>query len=167
MTAGAAKRPAVIGERPQPCGAAKEKPLRVSLRPTARATGHPGYSQTLPCAAESAAEARKLVRVVLAAWGMDALADDGALVVTELVSNAARHAGSRRIRVTVSRPATDAAEIAVIDSSPRLPEARAAGPEEETGRGLALVDELTEDWGTESLPTGKRVWGLLTCADAR
>jgi anti-sigma regulatory factor (Ser/Thr protein kinase) len=94
---------------------------------------------------------------------MDTIVDDGVLVVTELVSNAARHAGGNRIRVTVSRPAPCSAEIAVIDPSPAPPQARMAAPDEENGRGLALVDELTKDWGTDRLPTGKRVWGLLTC----
>lgn len=59
----------------------------------ARTTGHPGYSQTLPRVPKSAASARRLVHVALAVRGMDDLAEDGALIISELVSNAVRSAG--------------------------------------------------------------------------
>ncbi|MGA5318923.1 hypothetical protein ACPCIU_00645 [Streptomyces seoulensis] len=54
----------------------------------ARVTGFPGYSETLPRRPESAAVARRLVRAALAVWTLNELADNGALVVSELVSNA-------------------------------------------------------------------------------
>ncbi|MFI0722851.1 ATP-binding protein [Streptomyces sp. NPDC021224] len=121
----------------------------------------PDYSRTLPCAAESADDARLLVRTALRTWGLEGLADDGALVVTELVANAARHTKGRLIRVTVSRPADGQVRIDVVDRSKQRPERRDAEDLAECGRGLNLVEALTARWGTEPLPFGKRVWGLL------
>ncbi|MFI0899390.1 ATP-binding protein [Streptomyces sp. NPDC020983] len=125
------------------------------------ARDHPDYSRTLPCAAESAEDARYLVRTALRAWGLEQLADDGALVVTELVANAARHTRGRLIRVTISRPAHAQVRIDVVDRSKTRPERRHAGELAECGRGLNLVEALTARWGTDPLPFGKRVWGLL------
>ncbi|WP_405583817.1 ATP-binding protein [Streptomyces sp. NBC_01190] len=48
------------------------------------------------------------------------------------------------------------------DRSPAPPQPRVACPDDERGRGLALVRGLTERWGTDFLPSGKQVWGLLT-----
>lgn len=131
-----------------------------------RPTGHPGYSQTLPCAAESAEPARKLVRTALSVWGMETLEDDGLLIVTELVANAAQHTRGHLIRVSVSRPASGLVRIDVVDRSQKRPERREAGEYAERGRGLALIELLTDHWGTDLLPFGKRVWGVLSAEPA-
>ncbi|MFB7931590.1 ATP-binding protein [Streptomyces sp. NPDC056039] len=132
-------------------------------QPTTRArpTGCPGYFETLPRRPESVGAARRLVRVALAAWSLDDLADDGVLIVSELVSNAVQHARSRSIRVTVTRPETVRVRIGVVDKSKRLPEVREPRQGDESGRGLALVGALAKDWGTDRLPWGKRVWAEL------
>ncbi|MDQ0749947.1 anti-sigma regulatory factor (Ser/Thr protein kinase) [Streptomyces africanus] len=127
----------------------------------ARHTGCPGYSETLPREPESAGRARRLVCVALAAWGLDELADDGALIVSELVSNTVRHARCRSIRVTVTRPEPSRVRIGVVDKSKRLPELRDPRRGDESGRGLVLVGALAKDWGTDHLPWGKRVWAEL------
>ncbi|MEU6523579.1 ATP-binding protein [Streptomyces sp. NPDC046924] len=127
----------------------------------ARRTGCPGYSETLPRQPESAGVARSLVRAALAVWGLDELADDGALIVSELVSNAVRHARSHSIRVTVTRPGTARVYIGVVDKSRACPEPREPDEEDESGRGLTLVGSLADDWGTDVLPWGKRVWAVL------
>ncbi|MFC9506307.1 ATP-binding protein [Streptomyces sp. NPDC057002] len=105
--------------------------------------------------------ARRLVRVALAAWSLDDLADDGVLIVSELVSNAVQHARSRSIRVTVTRPETVRVRIGVVDKSKQLPEVRELREGDESGRGLTLVGALAKDWGTDRLPWGKRVWAEL------
>lgn len=128
---------------------------------TARPTGHPGYSQTLPREPESAAKARRLVCSSLSVWGLDDLAEDGAVIVSELVSNAVRHARREAIRVTIEQPEVGCVRVGVVDFSKVQPVRRAAGPEDEGGRGLALVDRLADDWGTDLLPWGKRVWAEL------
>jgi anti-sigma regulatory factor (Ser/Thr protein kinase) len=102
-----------------------------------------------------------LVRVALAAWSLDELADDGVLIVSELVSNAVQHARSRSLRVTVTRPEAVRVRIGVVDKSRRLPELREPHEGDERGRGLALVGALAKDWGTDQLPWGKRVWAEL------
>ncbi|GGX14407.1 ATP-binding protein [Streptomyces lomondensis] len=134
-------------------------------QPTTRArpTGCPGYSEMLPCKPESAGTARRLVRVALGAWGLNDLADDGELIVSELVSNAVQHARCRYIRVAVTRPerVRVRVRIGVVDKSQRLPVLREPREGDENGRGLALVGELAKTWGTDQLPWGKRVWAEL------
>jgi serine/threonine-protein kinase RsbW len=126
-----------------------------------RTTGHPGYSQTMPCTVESADPARQLVRTALCTWGLEGLEDDGALVVTELVANAAQHTRGHLIRVSVSRPAPGLVRIEVVDRSKIRPERRNADDYSERGRGLFLIEVLTDHWGTDLLPFGKRVWAVL------
>ncbi len=125
-------------------------------QPTTRArpTGHPGYSETLPREPESAAIARRLVRVALSVWGLDDLAEDGALIISELVSNAVQHARRESIQVVIDRPGSARVRLGVVDFSKVPPVRREPDPERESGRGLALVGELAETWGTEPLPWG-------------
>ncbi|MDK1472413.1 ATP-binding protein [Streptomyces sp. 549] len=127
-------------------------------------TGCPRYSETLPREPGSAATARRLVRVAVAVWGLDEAADDGTLVVTELVGNAVRHARGHLIRVTVSRPAAARVRIGVVDRSKARPGLMSPGTEDEGGRGLALVAALAGSWGCDPLPWGKRVWAELHVA---
>ncbi|AGP56419.1 ATP-binding protein [Streptomyces rapamycinicus] len=105
---------------------------------TARPSGHPGCTETLPCTAQSAATARRLVRTALAVWGIEHYADAATLIVSELVANAVDHTDCRVIRVTVTRPEPDVVRIAV-------------------------VEECAWRWGADRLPWGKRVWGELRC----
>ncbi|CAM5396348.1 SpoIIE family protein phosphatase OS=Streptomyces cyaneofuscatus OX=66883 GN=G3I52_11785 PE=4 SV=1 [Streptomyces cyaneofuscatus] len=129
---------------------------------TPRPTGHPGYSETLPREPESAAVARRLVRIALATWGLDELVDDAALIITELVSNAADHGRLPSIRVIVSRTSEDRVRLGVVDRSKELPTMRTdSNGEQIRGRGLLIVDALTEQWGTELYPWGKQVWGEI------
>ncbi|WP_435192570.1 ATP-binding protein [Streptomyces sp. NRRL F-5630] len=124
----------------------------------ASGVGVPAYNEVLPRTGESAAPARRLVRLALAVWGLDALADAATLVVSELVANAVTHARGETIRVVVARLDARGAEIAVSDSSRARPVLRPAGPEALGGRGLLLVETYAKKWGTESKPWGKRVW---------
>ncbi|WPB91999.1 ATP-binding protein [Streptomyces malaysiensis] len=128
---------------------------------TTRPSGHPGYTETLPCTARSAATARRLVRTALAVWGMEHRADAATLIVSELVANAVDHTECRVIRVTVTRPAPGLIRIAVVDKCRTLPVPRTAVTDDERGRGLAVVEECAWRWGIDRLPWGKRVWGEL------
>ena len=51
--------------------------------------------------------------------------------------------------------------IGVVDFSKAPPVRKVSGPEDEGGRGLTLVEELAEGWGTAPLPWGKQVWAEL------
>ncbi|WP_447036507.1 ATP-binding protein [Streptomyces sp. DSM 118878] len=134
----------------------------MTVTATPSPTGHPRYSEILPREPESAAVARRLVRTALSAWGLETLTDDATVVITELVSNAADHGRLPHIRVIVSRPAEDRVRLAVVDRSKALPMMRTdANGDQIRGRGLLLVDALTERWGTELYPWGKQVWGEM------
>ncbi|MCX2971727.1 MULTISPECIES: ATP-binding protein [Streptomyces] len=133
----------------------------MTVTTTSRPTGHPGYSETLPREPESAAVARRLVRAACSAWELGGLAEDSALVVTELVANAVRHARHESIRVVVERAAQDVVRVAVADLSRERPVEREADEGDEDGRGLFLVAALAADWGTDVRRWGKVVWADL------
>ena len=109
----------------------------------------------------SAAEARELVTAACRDWQLDGLVDDLALVVTELVANAIRHAGTdMTVRLF---PVAGGVRLEVQDGSTRPLRPRPAAPSDENGRGLLLVDALSSRYGVEGEPHGKRVWvELLT-----
>ncbi|MEU5137945.1 ATP-binding protein [Streptomyces californicus] len=123
----------------------------------------PAYTETLPRVAVSARSARRLVRLALDVWGLPGVQDAAELVVSELVTNAVLHAHSDRVRVSVTRIGAEQVRVAVADLSKDRPAARAAGDEQETGRGLGIVDALSGGrWGVDALPYGKRVWATLS-----
>ncbi|MEU6664246.1 ATP-binding protein [Streptomyces sp. NPDC046821] len=137
-----------------------------------RRIGHPGYNVTMAREPETVAEARRLVRVSLATWGLDDATEAAELVMSELVTNAVRHARLGAVRLIIDRPAEDRVYLAVVDRSPGvLPHLKVAGIEDVTGRGLLMVDVLTEQWGYDLLGVGprhwgKRVWARLAAAKA-
>lgn len=134
----------------------------MTVTATSRPTGHPAYSQTLPREPQSAAVARRLVRTALTLWGLESLIEDTALVVTELVSNAVDHSRLPSIRVIVSRPSATGVRVGVVDRSKTIPMMRTdSNGDQLRGRGLVLVDTLTEQWGTELYRWGKQVWAEL------
>ncbi|MET9510742.1 ATP-binding protein [Streptomyces flavidovirens] len=140
----------------------------MTVTATPRPTGHPGYSQTLPREPESAAVARQLARTALAAWGQEALIEDAVLIITELVSNAVDHAHIGSIRIIVSRPSETFIHIGVVDRSKAIPLMRTdSNGDQLRGRGLLMVDALTDRWGTDLYRWGKQVWGELKCDGPR
>jgi serine phosphatase RsbU (regulator of sigma subunit)/anti-sigma regulatory factor (Ser/Thr protein kinase) len=105
--------------------------------------------------AESVREARRMVRESLARWDLGALEDSVELLVSEVVTNAVRYA-ERPVSVRLLR--TDVLRCEVGDDVPQLPRLRQAGPADEGGRGLYLVQRLARQWGATRLSTGKLVW---------
>jgi anti-sigma regulatory factor (Ser/Thr protein kinase) len=81
------------------------------------------------------------------------------LCVTELVGNVIRHVGEGvPVRVRVSR-AGDRTRVEVNDPDPcGLPALRHARADDETGRGLVLLDAVALRWGVERREPGKTVW---------
>ncbi|MGH9104998.1 MAG: ATP-binding protein [Acidimicrobiales bacterium] len=105
----------------------------------------------------SAAEARRTVKASLHSWDLEGFADDAALLVTELVANAVRHAGSEVEVSVVLRPAS--VRVEVVDFVPSgLVEAVQAADDAEGGRGLAIVESLASRWGVSTHARGKTVW---------
>ncbi|TAL12401.1 MAG: hypothetical protein EPN99_16920 [Frankiales bacterium] len=91
--------------------------------------------------------------------GIDEVCDDVVLLVSEMVTNAVRHA-SPPVRLELQSQAGDVV-IAVRDGSPEEPEPRDADEDAEGGRGMLLVDLLTSEHGVRSQPPGKTVWARL------
>jgi two-component sensor histidine kinase len=98
-----------------------------------------------------------VVRSTLNEWGLNAVGDLTVLLVSELVTNALRHA-TGPIGVSVQRIRNDALLVEVSDPLPELPLARDARPEDEGGRGLQLVARTSRRWGTRRGSAGKTVW---------
>ncbi len=106
------------------------------------------------------AKARRLVGDALVQWGYDhELSSQIALVVSELTTNAVRHARSP-FSVLV-RSDQQVIRITVRDASAVMPQLRQVGPEEGHGRGLQVVDALAGAWGVEVTAGGKAVWAQL------
>jgi anti-sigma regulatory factor (Ser/Thr protein kinase) len=101
---------------------------------------------------------RRVVRAVLTHWRRPHLADTAELLLTELVTNALRHAHGRDIGVRIL-VRDDHLVIEVIDGSPLVPVPRCAGPDDESGRGLFLVEALADTWGVS--PDGTTTWCTL------
>jgi anti-sigma regulatory factor (Ser/Thr protein kinase) len=109
---------------------------------------------------------RHLVSDTLRAWGHDALVPDAEVLVTELATNAVRHALSP-FRASVTRSETSV-RIAIEDLGVTMPELRPADLERLGGRGVALVDAMSQTWGCEPAAAGKVVWcELQIAADCR
>ncbi|WP_307057635.1 ATP-binding protein [Streptomyces achromogenes] len=121
---------------------------------------------TFPADPGAVRTARRAVREQLRAWGLDSVGDLAALLVSELVTNALRHA-TGPIGVRLVRPAhlEGVLLVEVSDPLPDPPRERIARPEDESGRGLQLVASSSRRWGTRPGDTGKTVWFELAVPD--
>lgn len=103
-------------------------------------------------------EVRAAVTRKLAEWGLEELTFPTELILSELVTNALRYGGSP-IQVRLLRDRSLICEV--YDASSTSPHLRYATMTDEGGRGLFLVAQLAERWGTRYLPTGKVIWAEL------
>jgi anti-sigma regulatory factor (Ser/Thr protein kinase) len=107
---------------------------------------------------ESAATARRFVREVLDAWDCDDAEDLALLLTSEVVSNAVRHAATElSVRLCLDDEATTL-RIEVGDGDARLPAIQRPSSDATGGRGLLLVEALSQRWGAERVGAGKVVW---------
>jgi anti-sigma regulatory factor (Ser/Thr protein kinase) len=105
--------------------------------------------------------ARQVVVALLDVWDLRELAADAELVVSELVTNAYRHApGTDRFELEVIGRA-DGVWISLVDGSPTRPVVHELSRDRVTGRGMALVAALADRWGADDLAGGKRIWADL------
>lgn len=118
--------------------------------------------------AESPAMMRSYVRAVLAEWGMAATSETAELIVTELVTNVATAPGAQEDRVPVYQLGLFSDRrvlvIEVFDMLPGTPERREAATDDEHGRGLAIVEVLSEEWGIRPHPRGKVIYARVRAA---
>lgn len=110
----------------------------------------------------SAAEARQLVDRTLREWGCDDLLESARLIVTELVSNAVRHSHSPdAINLTIELH-RGVVRISLEDvGSDGLIEVVRTDVTSERGRGLRLVEGLSDSWGVDRRDHHKTVWAEL------
>ncbi|MGW3653449.1 SpoIIE family protein phosphatase [Streptomyces sp. NPDC000878] len=99
--------------------------------------------------------ARQAAMEQLAAWGLEEEAFVTELVVSELVTNAIRY-GEPPIQLRLIRDR--ALIVEVSDGSSTSPHLRRAHAYDEGGRGLLLVAQLTQRWGSRQTGTGKTIW---------
>ncbi|MEV5437455.1 SpoIIE family protein phosphatase [Streptomyces sp. NPDC052682] len=99
--------------------------------------------------------ARKFALDQLDAWGLEEASFVTELVVSELVTNAIRY-GEAPIRLRLIRDTSLICEVS--DASSTAPHLRRARAFDEGGRGLLLVAQLTEGWGTRHSTEGKTIW---------
>jgi anti-sigma regulatory factor (Ser/Thr protein kinase) len=108
------------------------------------------------------ADARKAAARQLTAWGLEELAFTTELVVSELVTNAIRYAtGPIRLRLIKDR----ALICEVSDGGATAPHLRHPRTTDEGGRGLLLVSQFTQRWGTRFVPEGKVIWAEQSLTD--
>lgn len=113
----------------------------------------------------SVARAREALRHQLAIWRLDATepADSAVLLLSELTTNAvnAKTTTGREIAVRFELTGT-VLRLEVSDASDEQPNMRHATADDESGRGLALVEALADEWGVKPRDTvGKIVWATL------
>ncbi|MEV6167348.1 SpoIIE family protein phosphatase [Streptomyces sp. NPDC051954] len=118
----------------------------------------------LPLDPAVVADARKAAARQLTDWGLEELAFTTELVVSELVTNAIRHSsGPVRLRLIRER----ALVCEVLDGGATAPHLRHPRTTDEGGRGLLLVSQFTQRWGTRFVPEGKIIWAEQSLTDPR
>ncbi|WP_263168159.1 ATP-binding protein [Streptomyces sp. SCSIO ZS0520] len=112
--------------------------------------------------------ARDALRRQLALWKIDGeVADNAVLLLSELTTNAvtAKTTPGREIRVRFELNGPEL-RLEVSDASDGQPQPRCAGPDDESGRGLALVAALADAWGVAPRTgVGKTVWARLMVSE--
>ncbi|MFP3987785.1 ATP-binding protein [Streptomyces sp. E11-3] len=129
--------------------------------------GNPTEAEVpLPSRPESAGAARRLTQVVvLRQWTLSpAIAEIAVLLVSELVGNAVRHTGARVFGLRMLRR-RGWIRVEVRDPSRGLPCLMPVHELDISGRGLFLVDKLSDRWGVDLLPRGKTTWFEMRVTD--
>ncbi|WP_369390002.1 ATP-binding protein [Streptomyces sp. CG1] len=123
----------------------------------------------IPKRRQHVSAARQRIRKALANWGITGeLADAVTLSASELVANAVTHCRTSYAQVEVTLALREA-ELMLEVSDPdrdRIPQPNDSGPDEESGRGLALVEALADTCGHRQEPYAKCVWAQFTLAKA-
>ena len=119
--------------------------------------------------AQSGRTARRFTRSTLREWGLGTLADDAEAIVGEFVANAVSHAAraalpGQALGLRLLRR-TGEVMCAVLDPCDSAPVLKVPDRDEEAGRGLQMVDALSDVWGWSPVTgRGKAVWAILFCA---
>jgi len=165
----AVRRPLDLTARLQQCPAGRPRVVRM---PSDWWDSPAVAACALASGAQSGRTARKFTRSTLREWGLLTLADDAEAIVGEFVANAVSHAARAGTADSTGQPLglrllrrTGEVMCAVLDPSDRAPVLRMPDRNEEAGRGLQMVDALSDVWGWSPVTgRGKAVWAILFCA---
>jgi hypothetical protein len=110
--------------------------------------------------------ARGHARSVALEWGLASLADTAELLASEMVTNAlqaSRRLAAQEIPVIRLWLACDQSSLVlhVWDASHEMPTRQQPDPDDESGRGLMIIDSLATRWGSYETRDGKVVWAQL------
>ena len=114
----------------------------------------------------AAAEARRRVRAAIRSWQIPVEQDVALLLTSELVTNAVRHEPGQAVMLVISC-SRGRLRVDVHDTSRSLPAVADVPADAETGRGLLLVETLSDEWGFYRTPAGKAVYFTLVSQQAR
>lgn len=113
----------------------------------------------LPPGLLAPAEARRFLHEAGCTLHATALLESAILLVSEMVTNAVRY-GTPPLLVEVDCDELSL-QVRVRDGSTVLPQRRVPAEDDEGGRGLQLLELLSDDWGVEPEEDGKAVWFRL------
>jgi serine phosphatase RsbU (regulator of sigma subunit)/anti-sigma regulatory factor (Ser/Thr protein kinase) len=124
----------------------------------------------LPPQESSVRQARMLIRDPMKRWGLEDLVPVTELLVSELVTNAVRYGSKGEFSTGADiefRLIVEGGLICeVYDPSPALPRVLQVDRDAENGRGLHVVSQLSQRWGSRRTPGGKVVWCEQKVPDA-
>ncbi|MFF9914250.1 ATP-binding protein [Streptomyces sp. NPDC013457] len=115
-------------------------------------------------------QVRRIVSAHLRYWHLDALIDHAALGVTELLTNVHRHAQPDKMCTVEIELLLDRLTVSVHDHDPRIPDVDCrsgrTNPDNvedfaTSGRGLAIIEAVSESWGIRPHDSGKIIWFTL------
>ncbi|MFF9651442.1 ATP-binding protein [Streptomyces sp. NPDC014622] len=108
---------------------------------------------------EEVAGLRRLLRLHLRLWGLSDVADAAEVCVSELVANVIRHVGVGTPSTLMVEMNGTCLRVALRDPDTQaLPSLLSAGPNDESGRGLVMLDAVSERWGVILGAESKLVW---------
>ena len=128
-----------------------------------RTTERHGYHVRLATGPAAPAEARRRVRDAIRSWRVPVDLDAALLLTSELVTNAVRHEAGQGAQAVVLAIASSCGRLRVDvhDTSRSRPTVAEVPADAETGRGLLLVETLSDEWGFHRTPAGKAVYFTL------
>ena len=116
---------------------------------------------TLPAESLSVRLARQAARLVLTAWWLAQMEGTAVLIVSELVTNAVRHARGTDVIAVDLHAAPTWLRIEIQDTDRHWPQPRIPDGFDESGFGFILVEALASNWGVRETDAGKAVWAEI------
>jgi anti-sigma regulatory factor (Ser/Thr protein kinase) len=138
-----------------------------TMTPTRQAVQHLRRI-SLPAEPQAAAEARTQVKAAIFAWGVPVDSSVAALLTSELVTNAIMHVSGQTVLLDLTCTCGQL-RVDVHDTSWAMPlQAQGHEPADaESGRGLMLIDRLSDEWGFYRTMAGKAVYFALAIPATR